>query len=790
MEKKYCFGREVLFFVFYWLAFTIALTPHPVRAENNSDGNSVSCVQGYHADPLMTRAQAEFTRGKFDKALRLWQEVETQCHTDGKTGPHIEILLQMADAWQEMGYYPLAKEKLTLALELAEKLDDQRILLMVEGSLGRYHLAVGAIDHARERLETALSMAEKTGDAALTASVLNDFGALFTAEQALFKASKAYERCAELSRQAGRQTLLVKALLNMTRIFFEQINYRESMRFLEVAQKEAIRLKDTHEKAMTLAAVGKQLIALLEFSQYTGSTDEEILLAAYEALKASEKVAGRLDDFAASSYALGYLGQLYEIRQRYGDALHFTRRAIHAAQKTGLSDILYRWQWQTGRILAATGENEGAISAYRRTIHTLQLIREDVAAHCYRYRNQHLSFRKEVGSVYFELADLLLKRSAMTDSSQQVKADLLEARSTIEKFKTVELEEYFQDDCVARLKTKEKDLDNISKNTAIIYPVLLPDRLEILVTMPDGMKQYTVAVGARYVEAQIRRLRKELEDPHTTNYTLFANRLYNWLIHPMEKDLAKQKIQTLVFVPDGGLRTIPLGALHDGEKFLISKYAVVTTHSLTLTDPRPLERGNFQLLVSGLTEPVQGYAPLPNVNFELKTLRELYPGKILKDNDFTSKNIEESLKSYPYTIVHMASHGNFDRDFRKTFILTYKEKLTMDILGKLMRLNRSSKKPVELLTLSACKTAAGDDRAALGLAGVAIRAGARSVLASLWYIQDRATSRLIADFYAKLKNPAVSKARALQLSQMSLLEDPRYSHPAYWAPFLMIGNWL
>ena len=114
----------------------------------------------------------------------------------------------------------------------------------------------------------------------------------------------------------------------------------------------------------------------------------------------------------------------------------------------------------------------------------------------------------------------------------------------------------------------------------------------------------------------------------------------------------------------------------------------------------------------------------------------------------------------------------------------------MDGLEKFIKLSRFREKPVELLTLSACRTAAGDDRAALGLAGIAIKAGARSALATLWFINDRASSVLVTRFYRELKNPAVSKAQALRFAQLSLIEDRRYRHPGYWSPFLLIGNWL
>ncbi|OQW94747.1 MAG: hypothetical protein BWK79_04865, partial [Beggiatoa sp. IS2] len=136
------------------------------------------------------------------------------------------------------------------------------------------------------------------------------------------------------------------------------------------------------------------------------------------------------------------------------------------------------------------------------------------------------------------------------------------------------------------------------------------------------------------------------------------------------------------------------------------------------------------------------------------------------------------------------SHGQFNRDPKKTFLLTYDDKLTMDKLENLLGFSQSRKEPVELLTLSACQTAVGDERAALGLAGVAIKAGARSALASLWFVNDEATAELVTEFYKALKDPDFSRAQALQKAQKKLINQRALQHPAYWSPFLLIGSWL
>jgi CHAT domain-containing protein len=158
---------------------------------------------------------------------------------------------------------------------------------------------------------------------------------------------------------------------------------------------------------------------------------------------------------------------------------------------------------------------------------------------------------------------------------------------------------------------------------------------------------------------------------------------------------------------------------------------------------------------------------------------------------FSHDEMGDKLQREPFTIVHIASHGHFDNDVRKSFVLTFDKHLTLDDLESYIRPAQLRDHPLELLTLSACQTAAGDDRAALGLAGIAVKAGARSAFATLWFVNDAASAQLVGDFYLELTtHPQQSKAQALQAAQRKLLTQPRYAHPCYWAPYLVIGNWL
>jgi len=324
----------------------------------------------------------------------------------------------------------------------------------------------------------------------------------------------------------------------------------------------------------------------------------------------------------------------------------------------------------------------------------------------------------------------------------------------------------------------------------VIYPIVFSDRTELLVSLKTELTRTSVPVAAIDLTREVRAFRYTLEKRTTREYLAHAQKLYDWLIRPLEADLLAHQIDTLVFVPDGVLRTIPMAAFHDGQTFLINKYAVALTPGLNLTDPRPLDRERVNLLSSGLTASVQGYPALPYVAGEMTTLRDLYRGDQLLNQDFRTARLEQELRDGQFGILHIATHGQFATDVNQTFLLTFDGKVTLNQLDRLIGLFRFRREPLELLTLSACQTGVGDDRAALGLAGVAIKAGARSALATLWFINDEASAELVSEFYRQLRNPKLSKAQALQRAQQKLLADRVYEHPAYWSPFLLLNNWL
>jgi CHAT domain-containing protein len=721
------------------------------------------------AEPLLVAAAQEYSRGRdFNDAV--WMKIK------------------LAGVYQSLGRADLARDTYNEAQEakLPAKKDDA-MLAAIRNGLGSLAILSSRADadNAETLLKKSYDLAIADHDPVMAAEAANNLGTLYTYQHNNADAEKQYDRARQLAETAGMPEAECRAWGNLARVELDEGEFDKARKSCEAVTSRGENLPDSHDKAFLLLGAGDTLNKLYFDSP---AHQDALRLKAFEAYQAATGAAQRLGDKRSESYALGYEGELYEEEKRYDESLALTRRALFLAQQIESPDILYQWEWQVGRLLRAQGKPDAAIEAYDRAVTTLKTIRTDVEQH-YGNARAGSSFRKVAGDLYSQLSDLLLQKADRVKDEAGKQDCFKEAMDTTEVLKSAELEDYFQDQCVNVLKSRQKEVGSISPTAAVIYIIPLPDRTEILVT--SGTTGKIDRVKSSVTEPELTQLcddfRGNLEKRSTDEYLEQADALYADLIKPEEPLLESHHIDTLVFVPDGALRTIPMAALRDGHKFLIQKYAIAVTPGLTLMQASP-RAGNVGLVMNALSQGVQGFPPLDHVPEEAKNVMAMYGGKALMNGDFNKKAFKQEFAGTNYSIVHIASHGHFDSDSRKTFVLTFDDKLHLDDLETLLRPSQIKDKPVELLTLSACETAAGDDRAALGLAGVAIKAGARSAFASLWCVNDEASSVLVSDFYAGLK--VTTKARALQHAQCKLIAEPQYSHPCYWAPYLLIGNWL
>lgn len=524
-------------------------------------------------------------------------------------------------------------------------------------------------------------------------------------------------------------------------------------------------------------------------------------------LETGRRIAAAIGDNRAASFALGELGHLEECRGDLETAAALTNQAqLAASDALASADSLYLWEWQIGRIDLLQGQPTKALAAYSQSIATLESIRTDILT---ADRELQFDFRDTVEPIYRQYIELQLAASpdaAVTSPVEAIDAPRVTATlDTVDALRLAELQNFFGNDCVLVPSEGARErLLRADSQTAVISSIVLSDRTVLIASFPDGSAKTTWIENTetlRQTAAEFRRKLKRFRDLGGYDKRP-AQALYQQLIGAFEADFTRANIDTLVFIHDGFLRNIPMAALHDGTQYLIQRYAVATTPSLSLTAPAQTRPADLRALAVGLSEATvtasgREFSALNFVPAELAAIAEQLPGSTtLLDAAFTVDELKSALQQTQYPILHLATHGQFSTIPEDTFVVTgandlgIAEELTFGQIEALIRETSPNAEPISLITLTACETATGDDRATLGLAGVAIRAGATSAIASLWKVNDATAAQLIESFYGHLKDPTLSKAQALQAAQIDAINAASASeNPGYWAPLILVGNW-
>jgi len=633
---------------------------------------------------------------------------------------------------------------------------------------------------ARDACDPARSGQAVAADASPAARAL-ERGNELAARGDASAARLAYGESRSLALASGDGPLATLAAANAARAALDAGDLEGAERELPAALDEAEYFPDARVRSRLLVHIGRTW-ALLALRRPGGDAArraaETLDRAAIESRAAGET--------RNEAYALGWLGELYESGGRPDAALELTLRALDAGLRADAPDAIYRWQWQAGRIHRASGRPDEALAAYRGAATTLARLREQTAAS----GSDFTAALGGAGDLYQELVDLLLARVAAIPDAAQRQALLRETLAALESQKVDELRDYYRDECLAAQRRAAPDT---LPGAIVVYPVPLADRLELIVGGEGSLERFASPVDLETFTAEVHAFRHTLTRRTTREYLRHAQRLYDWVIRPLEPTLERRHPRALVFVPGGALRTIPFAALFDREKeaFLIEKVPVAILPGLTLTDPRPLPREDIRVLVAGISEAVDGFPPVARVADEVEVVHEAFPGRVLLNEQFAVSRFVEEVEERPFGIVHVASHAEFSGDPEGSFLLAFDGKISLERLASVVGSTRfRAEHPLELLALSACETAAGSDRAALGLAGIALRAGARSALATLWSVNDDAAAKLVTAFYRELGNPELSRAEALQQAQLELLRTREWRHPALWAAFVLISSWL
>lgn len=721
---------------------------------------------------------------------------------------------------------------------------------------------------AISELNLALGMATKLKNSSLEGRIRSYLGLVYAgSEETKYQARDEFRRSEALARSNRDWPLVYADQLQMARLEDAPSESLNKLREIEAGLRSA-QMDDKARVAL--------LLNIIDQLKHLQERDDKAAMAARRfgrtvgenALTFSEK--NKMQ--RAQAQIEGYLAGLDAADGKIGEALDKVNLAITHANIAVAPDIAMNLQTQRGRLLAQQGKEEEAIKAYRMAAFHVDEVRNDIPLV---YQDGRSSYSETLEPIYRGLSGLLL-HSASRAKQQDVKQGLLlEAIYAVEKLKQSELEDYFNDRCAldthsamggtasgaANLFLKSTPLGEVAKygaitstlsrateKTAILYPIMFDDGLELMLVYDGTIRHETVKEASKErVTQQAVAMSNILR--HGRDYLIPSKQLYQWIVQPFENDLRKEGINRIVYIPDGALRLAPLSAFSDGKAFVAERYEVVTNSVLQSALPKT-EMGDVgKLLLAGLSVPdgpsvdqipaslfgsgedddgreqqsvasrgvktpkgtstpnsgVKWPTPearqkfvdsigLPGVEVEINSIGEKLPNDTLLNETFTSQNLEDGVQSGEHQVIHIASHGYFGHSAKDSFVMTYDKNLGVGEVEALLHVKQGVGKaqPVDLVTFSACETAQGDERAPLGFSGLAIKASARNAMGALWPINDNATKNFMKEYYDALNTTHGDTAKSLHLAQVAMIKDKspeKLNHPSYWAAFIIVGAW-
>ncbi|NEP19367.1 MAG: CHAT domain-containing protein, partial [Leptolyngbya sp. SIO4C1] len=695
---------------------------------------------------LENLARAHRQIGQFSEEIAYWEQAAQRHERLGNLLALGRALTEQAQAHSRLGQHRRAIALLCgetnngcasgSALQIARAVTDASGEAAALGSLGEAYRLTGDYQQALVFLEQSRSLIESDSyvyQAAVLNSLGNTYGAL--AQISTRRAQAAAKRgdirdARELTEKAEAQVQQAVAFLQQGYEAAETGSLASAQVRSQLSLIPLYQRSDRADAARQAQQAARQLISELPDSQtkafaaisladYLEPTSKhqacpaaEVVSQQTELLETAAAIAQTIQNARAESFALGQLGYLHERCGNYDRALSLTQAARLAAdQDRSAQDSLYLWAWQQGRILKAQGKAAAAETAYTQALAVLEEVRADILN---ANRELQFDFRDQVEPIYREFATLKLAKvppSVPIATTGQSTVDTVLV--TLDSLKLAELQNYFANDCVIVPAAARVDVVGEQSSTAVISTAILANRTAVIASLPDGRRQVEwIDITENSLTAEVNAFRQTLEQGRfrRVTYRAAAAQLYDQLVRPFEPLLSELQVNTLVFINDGILRSIPMSALYDGQQFLIEKYAIATTPSLTLTDPNALNRQNLNALILGLSEASQvgntRFSPLNKVDDEIAAVEAQFSNStVLKNENFSEPQLRKALQDRDYKILHIATHGNFGAEPEDNYIVTGQKldaqrnkALTISELDALIRsVSTIDQAPIDLL---------------------------------------------------------------------------------------------
>ncbi|NES03069.1 MAG: tetratricopeptide repeat protein [Okeania sp. SIO2F4] len=751
---------------------------------------------------LEQQATEEFNNGKFKVALEKFKRVLEIYTQEGSRSGIIRTLNKIAVVYDAQSKYLKALEFYQEALKNAQQEKNNENISSILSNMGLVYSQLGQYEQAVNFYQQALNKNHPE-----KAKILNNIGAIYRHLKEFPKALEYYQQALEVNRKNQDNTGIAKILDNIGVIYREQQKYSQALKYHQEALTIQEEIGDRQDRASTLHHIG---IVHRESNQHKHSD------------------------------SLKFLTNTLIIERQLGD---------QDGQRITLADI--------GKFLERKNQDELAIIFYKQSVNITENIRKDLKKSPVEEQNLYI---ESISEIYRTLADLLLQKKRALEAHQildllhiqetfeyigSLEADdyeysevpLLESEKMFwDKYtqlideaaksngnnqnnlqeKLAKIQDFFDSEEVksivseleknSRSQKLSSDIalwlqselqENNLQNTVVLYPLLLEDRLElILVSANSPPFHRTVSVSQKEFNKTLLRLRAQLTNRNQSDQRVIQEglKLYNWLIKPIEPHLKLTQTKNILYAPDSQLRYIPLAALHDGKKWFAERFQINNITAASLMDLEPREKFKPLILAGALTEGSYNFQvgqrkfefeSLPFAGVEVEEIEKTFTetNKLL-GNAFTKEAIEAKMDSY--NIVHFATHSAFVSGHPEESFILFGD----GNRATLRDVENWNLKNVELVIFSACQTALGKElgngEEILGFGYKIQEAGATASIATLWRVDDQGTQEFMSDFYVALKNGA-SKSAAVQKAQISMING-EYSHPYYWAPFLLIGN--
>jgi len=744
--------------------------------------------------------------GEYPKAIEFYaQSLSIKRNINDRNGEALS-LINIGNTYDDLGQYPKAIEFYEQSLEIQRDIGDRKGEAASLGSLCNTYNHMGQYPKAIEFYEQSLEIQRDIGDRNGEASSLTGLGSSYGLLQQYPKAIEFYEQSLEIQRDIGDRNGEASSLNNLGTVYRYLGKYAKAFEFYEQSLRIQRDIDDREGEGHSLNNIGSLLekqqkleLAIVFYKQSVNVREgirQGLRQLPHEQQESYTQTVARtyrrLADLLISQGRLLEAQQVLELL-KIQELRDFTRNARAGGETDGIAlshleqDILDKY----GTLIAFGSK---LYECEQKKCSTLSQLRDQLDQLTRNFNQDTNTFRKT-------LQERLAKDPSLLEPEQ--------VRNTADKIVTAE------------------------PGTILVYPLVLKDKIRILLATRAGEKgvvfrTFETPVTQEQLWSKVSQFRTQLSNPNDEKeLKATSQELYNWLIKPLEGEIKDKNVHHLVFSLDRSTRYIPMAALFDGKQYLIERYAISTILNAGLTDVKdhlPKNKQDISVLAMGVSKAFPGFDALKNVPSELanivqqtgKTNAGIFPGSEYLDEAFNFRSLRDHLQGIK--ILHIATHGKFESGRpADSFILSGTgDKLTVEQIQTLQNYMADT----HLVVLSACETALGGiDTDGIEMSGISfyfLTNGAKTVIASLWVVNDASTSELMQQFYQNLSTGTMTKSEALREAQIAMIQGKNLSssnrdrssvnmlgqsknselisrnlsHPYYWAPFILIGNGL